>query len=173
MRKIVTVALACLWMPLLVNTADAQMILAPQTPPGASSPGVLTPVTPEKPKARIKRANKDTDQKQKIESSLTNDAFPKRIENVDLRDRFFDGQPIKSRAVGGREYTVVFHKNGKAERFDPKTNTTTPGTWRLKGEGYCSRWNKGREDCFTAVQDSGVIKIVRNTRAVAIWSREQ
>jgi hypothetical protein len=131
---------------------------------------VLTPVQPAKPKVR--RANKDPDQKQKIESSLNNDHFPKRIDNEDLRDRFFDGTPITSRAVGGREYTVIFHRNGKAERLDRKNNTTIAGKWRLKGEGYCSRWEKGREDCFTAVQDGGIIKIVRNTRAVAIWTRE-
>ncbi len=173
--RLSSLSLVLVWATMGTLPVAAQMLLTPQTAPSASMP--LAPLQPAKPK--IKRAYKAEDQKKQIETALQNDQFPKRIDSEDFRDRFFDGKPVYSRALGGGEYTLTFYpktareKTGRAERIERKSGKVTTGTWRLKGEGYCSRWNKGAEDCFTAVQDGGIVKIVRNTRAIAVWSREE
>jgi hypothetical protein len=103
------------------------------------------------------------------EPAATN--FPRRLDQRALRDRFFDGRPINARALGGALFVITFHVDGRMERVDARGQATN-GRWRFQGDAYCSRWEGNRtETCHTVVQEGEVVRVVRNTRAVATWAR--
>jgi hypothetical protein len=96
--------------------------------------------------------------------------FPRRLDPREIRTRFFDGNEINARGLGGASFVLRFHADGKMERSAPNGQVTN-GRWRMLGEGYCSRWEGSAEQCFTVVQEGGTVRVVRGTRAVATWTR--
>jgi hypothetical protein len=66
--------------------------------------------------------------------------FPRRLDQRTIRGRFFNGQPINARALGGGLFTLVFHEDGRMERTSPNGEVRT-GRWRFLGDAYCSRWD--------------------------------
>ncbi len=96
--------------------------------------------------------------------------FPRRMKREDVEALFFNGNPVEAAGLGRASFRVTFFKNGEAARLDNKSGETKRGTWRWLGDGYCSKWEKAHESCYTIVKDGEVYKIVRGTRAVAFWS---
>lgn len=97
--------------------------------------------------------------------------FPRRLDQRTIRARFMDGQPIASRTLGGQVYMLTFHQDGRLERVSPQGETSN-GRWRFVGDAYCSRWDGNRtETCHTIVEEGQTVRVVRNTRAVATWTR--
>jgi hypothetical protein len=97
--------------------------------------------------------------------------FPRRLDQRAIRARFFDGEPINARALGGELFTVRFHPDGRLVRIS-RSGEERAGRWRFQGDAYCSRWEGNRaESCHTIVEEGQVVRVVRNTRAVATWAR--
>lgn len=103
--------------------------------------------------------------------AATNSSFARRLEPRAIRERFFDGQPFNVRAIGGQIFRMTFHPDGRIERTDTQGQTVN-GRWRFLGDTYCSRWDGNpAESCHTVVEEASVVRVVRNTRAVAVWAR--
>jgi hypothetical protein len=197
-----------------VDAAMAQIQLVPQGRPGTSAqpsqqqrPPAFRPTNrPEAAGPDAQRGNRRRGQTTPPASAAPADpnatsTFPRRLDQRTIRTRFFDGQPINARALGGGLFTLVFHEDGRMERTAANGQVTT-GRWRFVGDAYCSRWDstapaapattpppptprqrgqRGQgqpaqrsapETCHTVVQEGTTIRVVRNTRAVATWARE-
>jgi hypothetical protein len=102
--------------------------------------------------------------------AATQGNFPRRMKREEIEPLFFNSRDIEATGSGRASFRVTFFKTGQAERFDHKTNATEQGSWRFLGDGYCSKWAKAYEGCYTIVKDGEIYKIVRGTRAVAFWT---
>lgn len=130
------------------------------------------PNQPGQQRRRDRRQQEQTAATQPEQQPVANPNFPRRLQQADLRSRFFDGRPINARALGGGLFTMVFHPDGRMERTAANGQTTN-GRWRFLGDAYCSRWEgNSAEVCHTVVQEGQTVRVVRNTRAVATWSRD-
>ncbi len=59
--------------------------------------------------------------------------FPRRLDQRTIRGRFFNGQPINARALGGGLFTLVFHEDGRMERT-AANGQVTDGALRFVGD---------------------------------------
>jgi hypothetical protein len=96
--------------------------------------------------------------------------FPRRLTPREIREQFFDGRPVRARGLGNQTFTMVFFPDGRMERTDARGDRVE-GRWRFLADNYCSRWTSGPETCHTLVTDGTNVRVVRNTRAVAVWAR--
>jgi hypothetical protein len=133
-----------------LHPTQAQFQLLPRAPQAAPRPAAKTP--------KIER------------EAATHGNFPRRMKHDEIEALFFTGQDIEATGSGRASFRVTFFKNGQAERLDHKTSETEQGSWRFLGDGYCSKWAKAYEGCYTIVKDGEIYKVVRGTRAVAFWT---
>jgi hypothetical protein len=148
MRLVLTVMAAWLMgMPI----AQAQFQLLPGSP------------APARPAPAAKTAKPEHE-------PATRGNFPRRMKREEIEALFFTGEPVEATGLGRASFRVTFLKDGMAERLNHKDGTTERGKWRFLGDGYCSKWGKSHEGCYTIVKDGDTYKVVRGTRAVAFWS---
>lgn len=187
MRTGVPIAVAVLAVAVLLSwsaaPALAQLQLTPQVPRQSTTTYVRPAVPSGTPSAAgtattdgTRPAQRSTARLPRQSGTATPEAqtrgnFPRRLDQRAIRERFVDGQPIASRALGGQIYTLTFFPDGRLERISPQ-GETTKGRWRFQGDAYCSRWDGNRtETCHTVVEEGTTVRVVRNTRAVATWTR--
>lgn len=172
-RVIATVILAAA--TLAAVPAFAQLQLTPQvrqTPSGPPSQAnqPRRQGEPQQGQRRQQQQRQQQQEDQQAAAPATN--FPRRLDQRTIRTRFFDGQPLNARALGGALFTVTFFPDGRLQRTSARGEVTN-GRWRFQGDAYCSRWDGNRtETCHTVVEEGTTIRVVRNTRAVATWARE-
>lgn len=118
-------------------------------------------VAPARPPVKIPKPERE---------AATQGNFPRRMKREEIETLFFTGRDIEATGSGRASFRVTFFKNGQAERFDHKTGDIEQGSWRFLGDGYCSKWARSYEGCYTVVKDGDIYKIVRGTRAVAFWT---
>jgi hypothetical protein len=119
---------------------------------------------------RRRRQGQAAQQQQGADGAPPQGNFPRRLTPREIRDQFFDGRPVRARGLGNQLFTMVFHADGRMERTDARGDRVE-GRWRFLADNYCSRWQNGGETCHTLVTDGTNVRVVRNTRAVAVWSR--
>jgi hypothetical protein len=174
MRTGVPIAVAVL-LSWSVAPALAQLQLTPQVP-RQSSTSYVRPAVPNAEGEAARPAPRAPARLPRQSGTASTEAqtrgnFPRRLDQRAIRERFVDGQPIASRALGGQIYTLTFFPDGRLERISPQ-GETTKGRWRFQGDAYCSRWDGNRaETCHTIVEEGTTVRVVRNTRAVATWTR--
>ncbi len=175
---------------LLPAAAGAQIQLVPGAAPTQVSPSPpprgephtgarregQPPQTEEERRRRAEERRRQQQQQQNAQPQQAatppppNNPFPRRLDQREIRTRFFDGQPVNARGLGGATFVVRFHADGRMERTAPNGQVTN-GRWRMLGDGYCSRWEGSAEQCYTVVQDGATVRVVRGTRGVATWTR--
>jgi hypothetical protein len=75
-----------------------------------------------------------------------------------------------ARGLGNQTFTLAFFPDGRMERTDGR-GERVEGRWRFHADNYCSHWQNGPETCHTLVTDGQNVRVVRNTRAVAVWAQ--
>jgi hypothetical protein len=94
---------------------------------------------------------------------------PKEIKTV-----FATGKPFNGVTVPGKmTYTLTLNADGSSLLTLLKGDkTSTKGTWRVSDTGYCSKWAKSTEHCYT-VQKAGKEYDVLNasTKVIAHWTK--
>ena len=135
------------------GAVQAQFLLLPDAAP----PRQVSP----KPVSKIPKIQRE---------AATHGNFPRRMKREEIEALFFTEAPIEATGLGRASFRVTFYKNGTAERLDHQSGETEQGKWRFLGDGYCSKWGKAHEGCYTVVKDGNVYKVVLGTRAVAFWS---
>jgi hypothetical protein len=160
---------------LVAVPALAQLQLTPQvrqTPAGPPSQASPPHRQGESQQGQRRPPLQRQQQPEEQQAAAPTTNFPRRLDQRTIRTRFFNGQPMNARALGGALFTVTFFPDGRLQRTNAQSEVTN-GRWRFQGDAYCSRWDGSRtETCHTVVEDGSVIKVVRNTRAVATWARE-
>ena len=176
---------ALIFLALSIAPAHAQLNLVPNdvprsviVAPSAVSPSTAAPTPTPSQNASPRRTNRKPAEQAALNKAeeppqpATPSNFPRRLPQSELRNRFFDGEPIISRGRGSAALiTLVFSKEGVVERTNAKGEKVI-GRWKFLGDSYCSRWHGEKKDtCYTVVQDGEVTKVVFFTRAIATWSR--
>jgi hypothetical protein len=159
------------------RAAEAQLVL---TPPVQQQQQAQPPRRPVSEEDRRRRAEEERRRRQGqgqagqqqpgAQGTPAQGNFPRRLTPREIRERFFDGQPVRARGLGNQTFTMVFQPDGRMERVDAR-GERVEGRWRFLADNYCSRWQTGPETCHTLVTDGQNVRVVRNTRAVAVWAR--
>lgn len=68
---------------------------------------------------------------------------------ADVQTAFGTGASFTESVVGGTSYVVVFGTDGTAKRTPMGSKTAESGTWRAAAPGYCAKWGKIAEQCYT------------------------
>ena len=66
-----------------------------------------------------------------------------------IKATFGTGAPFRSTSPAGVVNTLVLKADGTASRAPKGSTAATTGTWRLSDTGYCSKWGKNAENCYT------------------------
>lgn len=173
------VALAFAALILATPSSQAQLRLTPGDIPHSAIEAPTAQGVPraQPPKSERKKSAKkpaETTETASTEAAapVTTGNFPRRLPQLEIKTRFFNGEPITSRGRGSANlFTLIFTKDGTIQRTDAKGDKVL-GRWKFLGDAYCSRWTGEKKDtCYTVVEDGEIIKVVFFTRAVATWSR--
>jgi hypothetical protein len=95
----------------------------------------------------------------------------------DIKAAFFNGQPFTAATPSGTKFTMTFTPDGKTTRQAlAPPNTKNVGTWKLSSTGFCTSWERKKQNCFTVVPISDnkwSIQQIATTIAVtaAVWSK--
>ena len=66
-----------------------------------------------------------------------------------IKATFGTGAPFRSTTPAGVAFTLVLKPDGTASRAPKGSTAATMGTWRVDNTGYCSKWGKNAENCYT------------------------
>ena len=99
-------------------------------------------------------------------------ALPRILEPAAIKKIFGTGYPFLSISESQQTFEMVFNKDGIAQSRERGQKNKTRGTWRLSKIGYCTRWGKNAERCFT-VRKAGAFYEVRSSsgKIVAYWQK--
>ena len=84
--------------------------------------------------------------------AMGGNAFAAQTLTADEIRRELIGSTMNMQDKNGLKGTVKHHKNGKSEVNIPSKKFSDKGSWRLKGNALCVKWQKvrgGKEGCFT------------------------
>jgi hypothetical protein len=95
----------------------------------------------------------------------------------DIKTTFFNGQPFTAATPSGTKFTMTFTPDGKMTRQPlAQPDKKDVGTWKLNATGFCSSWERKKQNCFTVIPISDnkwSIQQIATTIAVtiAVWSK--
>ena len=89
----------------------------------------------------------------------------------EIRATFATGAPFYATTPAGASYAIVLNSDGTASRTPKGSKVTTiAGTWHLSNDGYCSKWGKSPESCYTIEKGIGQYNILDSSgRTIAYW----
>src|SRR4051812_6162022 len=80
---------------------------------------------------------------------------------ADIKATFGTGNAFTSTDAGsGGKYTIVLKPDGHATRAVQGKTNVTPGTWRINDTGYCSKWGKAAEHCYTVQKTASAYDVL-------------
>ena len=89
---------------------------------------------------------------------------------ADIKTTFGTGTPFTGTNVGGGTYTIVLKADGHATRTAQGKANATTGTWHVNDTGYCSKWGKATEHCYTIQKTATAYDVVDSaSKVVAHW----
>ena len=97
----------------------------------------------------------------------------------DIKAAFFNGQPFTAATPSGTKFTMTFTPDGKMTRQPlAQPDKKDVGTWKLNATGFCSSWERKKQNCFTVIPSSDnkwSIQQIATTIAVtvAVWSKQR
>src|SRR3984885_11463577 len=96
---------------------------------------------------------------------------------TDIKTTFFNGQPFTAATPSGTKFTMTFTPDGKMTRAPlAQPDKKDVGTWKLNSTGFCTSWERKKQNCFTVIPISDnkwSIQQIATTIAVtiAVWSK--
>jgi hypothetical protein len=83
---------------------------------------------------------------------------------------FGQGKPFTAKSTtGGKILTFTFNMDGTARQSPKGASAATAiiGKWRVDSKGYCSKWGKNAEHCYT-VEKNGSHYDVRDSSGMVV-----
>jgi hypothetical protein len=89
-----------------------------------------------------------------------------------IKSTFGTGQPFSSISPSGAAYTLVLNVDGSASRTPKGSKAAVTGTWRVASDGYCSKWGKNPENCYTIQKGAKAYTVLDSGgKIVARWRK--
>jgi hypothetical protein len=85
----------------------------------------------------------------------------------DIKTTFGTGLPFSAATPGGQIVMMTLKPDGTAQAAPKGKKKVNKGKWRLSDTGYCTKWGKSAEHCYT-VQKNGAGYDVKNPAGVVV-----
>jgi hypothetical protein len=94
-----------------------------------------------------------------------------KLSPADIQSTFGTRVAFTASNVGGKTYTMVLRADGTATRTVKGSKTAEIGTWRASDAGYCSKWGKGSEHCYSIAKNGARYDVLNSAnKIIAHWT---
>ncbi len=73
----------------------------------------------------------------------------------EIKAMFANGRPFTAVSTSGKVYVLTLNPDGTAQERPKEKQAGKTGTWRLSGNGYCSKWGVHTEKRNTVARTGG------------------
>jgi hypothetical protein len=72
---------------------------------------------------------------------------------AEIKSTFATGKPFSASSLGGKVFAMTFNLDGSALAVPKGGKKGQSGTWHASDKGYCTKWGKSPEHCYTVAKN--------------------